>query len=392
MKKNLSLITLLCLFLGILAGLFAKPLVSAVSFLGTIYINLLKFLIGPVVFTSIVPTVHDSFRRKDSVLGKAIFTYVAMFLATFFLMSVLVTLLDPAKGFTFPATEWNGTTQSLSFEEILINLFPSNPVTIFAELKLFAIIVFAYLVGVASASIGNGEKLISGTIIIRDLFFKILEYIMYLTPLAVFALIGTTVMNYGTVILGVGIRYILTAYLGGLLTVIVIMILPVWILTGIDPWNYLKKVYRVWLVSLTTCSSAATLPTTMKVCKEEFGVSEEICDVVSPLGCTIHMCGGAVSFALLGLFCSKLYGVQISFMTYLLMAVSALLINMSAPGIPNGGVVIGATYLQLLGIPLDFIGFYSGLYKVLDMLYTTLNVTGNITANVILSRKGKKVH
>lgn len=392
MKKNLSLITLLCLFLGILAGLFAKPLVSAVSFLGTIYINLLKFLIGPVVFTSIVPTVHDSFRRKDSVLGKAIFTYVAMFLATFFLMSVLVTLLDPAKGFTFPATEWNGTTQSLSFEEILINLFPSNPVTIFAELKLFAIIVFAYLVGVASASIGNGEKLISWTIIIRDLFFKILEYIMYLTPFAVFALIGTTVMNYGTVILGVGIRYILTAYLGGLLTVIVIMILPVWILTGIDPWNYLKKVYRVWLVSLTTCSSAATLPTTMKVCKEEFGVSEEICDVVSPLGCTIHMCGGAVSFALLGLFCSKLYGVQFSFASYLLMAVSALLINMSAPGIPNGGVVIGATYLQLLGIPLDFIGFYSGLYKVLDMLYTTLNVTGNITANVILSRKGKKVH
>lgn len=392
MKKNLSLITLSCLFLGILAGLFAKPLVSAISFIGTIYINLLKFLIGPVVFTSIVPTVHDSFKRKDSVLGKAIFTYVAMFLATFFLMSALVTVLDPAKGFTFPATEWNGSTQSLSFQEILINLFPSNPITIFAELKLFAIIVFAYLVGVGSASIENGKKLASGIIIIRDLFFRILEYIMYLTPLAVFALIGTTVMNYGTVILGVGIRYILTAYLGGLLTIIVVMILPVWILTGIDPWNYLKKVYRVWLVSLTTCSSAATLPTTMKVCKEEFGVSEEICDVVSPLGCTIHMCGGAVSFALLGLFCSKLYGIEISFGTYLLMAVSALLINMSAPGIPNGGVVIGATYLQLLGIPLDFIGFYSGLYKVLDMLYTTLNVTGNITANVILSRKDKKVH
>ncbi|MBQ2509730.1 MAG: cation:dicarboxylase symporter family transporter, partial [Erysipelotrichaceae bacterium] len=138
-----------------------------------------------------------------------------------------------------------------------------------------------------------------------------------------------------------------------------------------------------------TCSSAATLPTTMKVCKEEFGVSEEICDIVSPLGCTIHMCGGAVSFALLGLFCSRLYGIEISLGTYLLMSVSALLINMSAPGIPNGGVVIGASYLQLLGIPLDFIGFYSGMYKILDMLYTTLNVTGNITANVILSRKRK---
>ena len=389
MKKNLSLITLLCLFLGIGAGLWAKPLVSAVSFIGTIYINLLKFLIGPVVFTSIVPTVYDSSKRKDRTLSRAVLTYVLMFLATFFLMSALVVILDPAKGFTFPATDWNGNTQPLSLKEIVINLFPSNLVTIFAETKLFAIIVFAYMIGICAAKIKNGNRLISGTVIVRDLFFKMLEYIMYLTPFAVFVLIGNTVADYGTVIIGVGLKYIATAWLGGLLTVIVVMILPVWVLTGIDPWQYLKKVYKVWLVSLTTCSSAATLPTTMKVCKEEFGVSEEICDVVSPLGCTIHMCGGAVSFALLGLFCSRLYGIEISLGTYLLMSVSALLINMSAPGIPNGGVVIGASYLQLLGIPLDFIGFYSGMYKILDMLYTTLNVTGNITANVILSRKRK---
>ena len=85
-----------------------------------------------------------------------------------------------------------------------------------------------------------------------------------------------------------------------------------------------------------------------------------------------------------------MYQVEITLPLYLLMMVSALLINMSAPGIPNGGVVIGATYLQLLGIPLDFIGFYSGLYKILDMLYTTLNVTGNITANVLIAKFKKQ--
>ena len=167
--------------------------------------------------------------------------------------------------------------------------------------------------------------------------------------------------------------------------------MPVWVIAGISPLQYLKKVYKVWLVSLTTCSSAATLPTTMKVCEEEFGVSKEVVDIVSPLGCTIHMCGGAVSFALLGLFCSRMYGVAIDLPTYLMMVVFALLINMSAPGIPNGGVVIGASYLSLLSIPLDFIGFYSGLYKILDMLYTTLNVTGNITANVILNHLKKSL-
>ena len=391
MKRNISLLTLLCLALGILSGLFLKPLVTSLSFIGTIYINLLKFLIGPIVFSSIVPTIYASSKKKDATLRMAILTYMAMFIATFLLTSLAVTLLDPAKGFTFPAAEWNGQTQSLSVQEIIINLFPNNLVSIFAETKLFAIILFAYMLGLCAGKVKDGDKLIKGVEILRDVFFRILEYIMVLTPLAVFALIGNTVASYGLTVIGVGLRYIATAYLCGLITVAVVMILPVWVSAGISPLQYLKKVYKVWLVSLTTCSSAATLPTTMKVCEEEFGVSKEVVDIVSPLGCTIHMCGGAVSFALLGLFCSRMYGVAIDLPTYLMMVVFALLINMSAPGIPNGGVVIGASYLSLLSIPLDFIGFYSGLYKILDMLYTTLNVTGNITANVILNHLKKSL-
>ena len=390
MNRKISLYTLLSLVLGICAGLWAKPLVTSISFIGTIYINLLKFLIGPVVFTSITATIYHSQKNKDSKLSKAILTYVTMFLATYVLMSTLVIIIDPAKGFTFPATDWNGTAQSLSVQEIIINLFPSNIITIFAETKLFAIIMFAYAFGIALNYSKKGDMIADNIEAIRDAFYKILEYIVHLTPFAVFALIGNTVANYGTVIIGMGLRYIAVAYLGGILTIVLVMMLPVWIIAGINPIEYIKKVYKVWMVSLTTCSSAATLPTTMKVCKEEFGVPDEVVDVVSPLGCTIHMCGGAVSFALLGLFCSRMYQVEITLPLYLLMMVSALLINMSAPGIPNGGVVIGATYLQLLGIPLDFIGFYSGLYKILDMLYTTLNVTGNITANVLIAKFKKQ--
>ena len=392
MKKNLSIYTLIALFAGILAGLFLKPFVVEISFIGTIYINLLKFLIGPVVFTSIVTTIYASQERHDRIIVKAVSVYILMFLATFILTSLLVVIIDPVSGFSFPNTEWNGTTQKLSIQEIIVNLFPSNIVSIFLDTKLFAIIMFAYVLGISAYKVKDGDKLIKGINIIKDVFFKILEYIMYLTPLAVFSLISNTVANYGTVIIGVGLRYIAMAYLGGLATIIFIMILPVWFIAKINPVDYIRKVYKVWLVSLTTCSSAATLPTTMKVCREEFSVEENIVDIVSPLGCTIHMCGGAVSFALLGLFCSKMYGIEVDLMTFIMMMFASLLINMSAPGIPNGGVVIGATYLELLGIPLNFIGFYSGLYKILDMLYTTLNVTGNITANVIISRvnKGEK--
>lgn len=138
-------------------------------------------------------------------------------------------------------------------------------------------------------------------------------------------------------------------------------------------------------MTITTCSSSAVLPYTIKVCNEEFNVPKEITDVVVPLGCTIHMCGGAVSFALLGIFCANIYGISINVGTYLLMLISALLINMAAPGIPNGGVVIGATFLNMFGIPLNFIGFYAGIYKLLDMSYTTLNVTGDISANLLIN-------
>ena len=389
MKRNLSIYTLIALAAGIVAGLFLKPFVVQLSFIGTIYINLLKFLIGPIVFTSMASTIYASQGRKDRIIIKAVSIYILMFLATYLLMSLLVIIIDPARGFSFPNTEWSGTTQSLSIQDIIVNLFPSNIVSIFLDTKLFAIIMFAYILAKSAYAIKDGDKLIKYITLLRDIFFKILEYVMHLTPFAVFSLISNTVANYGTSIIGVGIRYIAMAYFGGLMTIIFIMILPVWLMAKINPLEYIRKVYKVWLVSLTTCSSAATLPTTMKVCKEEFGVDEKIVDVVSPLGCTIHMCGGAVSFALLGLFCSKLYGVQVDLLTFILMVVFSLLINMSAPGIPNGGVVIGATYLELLKIPLNFIGFYSGLYKILDMLYTTLNVTGNITANVIISNLNK---
>ena len=91
-----------------------------------------------------------------------------------------------------------------------------------------------------------------------------------------------------------------------------------------------------------------------------------------------------------GLFCSDLFGVPITIGKYIMMLIYAILINMAAPGIPNGGVAIGATYLQLLGIPLDFIGFYSGIYKLLDMIYTSLNVTDDIASNVIINYIRKK--
>ena len=390
MKKNISLITLLFLVLGILFGLFLPNYVEYISFIGTIYISFLKYMVVPVVFTSISVSIYNSHKLKSNLVPITLLVFALMFIATFLLTSIIVTLIDPSSGFVLENSSWEGETTTIGIASILINLVPKDLNKFLSGSYLFFVILLAFVVGFTCNYFEAGEKVIDIIKKIKDFLYKFLEYFMYISPLAVFSLISNTIVKYGSILLGIGVKYILTAYICTIAALLIVMVLPILLICKMSPLTFIKKVYKIWTMTISTCSSAATLPYTMKTCKEEFDVPEEVTDVVVPLGTTIHMCGGAVSFALLGLFCSKLFNVEVTFGQYILMLISALLINMAAPGIPNGGVVIGATYLQILGIPLDFIGFYSGIYKLLDMVYTSLNVTDDIASNVIINYLNNK--
>lgn len=386
-NKIINMTTLLGIVLAIVFGICFPNIIKELSFLGTIYVNLLKFMIVPIIFSSIVVTIYNSNKKKDRILLKAIIIFILMFLVSFLITAIISFIIMPGKGFKYDAVEWSGKIEKFSFSDIIVNLFPTNIVSMFESGSLFSIIIFAFVSGFIAHKVENGESVIKFMDGVKNIFYKLLEYIMYLTPVGVFALLGTAIADYGDVIFGVGIKYIAMAYLCSLLVLLLVMLIPACIYGKISPIAYIKKMYKIWIMTLTTCSSQATLPTTIKVCNEEFNIPDKVTDITVPLGCTIHMCGGAVSFALLAIFCSQLFSIDISFIKFLLMIVSALLINMAAPGIPNGGIVIGASYLALLNIPLSFIGFYSGIYKLLDMAYTTLNVTGDVTANIIINSK-----
>jgi len=390
MKKIFNILIILGLILGLLGGVYFPSVMNELSFLGTIYINLLKFMITPIVFTTVTVSIYNSINKKSKILTKTVLTFIVMFVITFLLTSLLVIIINPIEGFEYQIINWTEELTSFKITDIIINLFPTNIITIFQNNMIFPTIIFAVVCGICARKTANGNKAIEIIESFKNIFNKMLEYIMYLTPIGVFSLIGTTIANYGETIIGVGARYIGMAYLASIIILLIVMILPVWLFAKINPITYVKKISKIWLVTLTTCSSAATLPYTIKVCNEELKIPSKTTDIVVPLGCTIHMCGGAVSFALLGLFCSALFGIEITISTYLLMLLSATLINMAAPGIPNGGIVIGATYLSMFGIPLSFMGFYSGIYKLLDMAYTTLNVTGDITANILINQFDKK--
>lgn len=384
-SKILGFASLAAFILAIPAGMLFPSFCKGIESLGTIYVNLLKLMIVPVLFSGIVSALADGRTDISGITLRTIIVFIVMFAASFILCSVLWVIIRPGVGAAFAETAWDGEVTAVTLSGFLTSLFPSNIVTAMSQNALLPVIIFAFVMGIAIRECGL-RKLADVFGELSAAFNRMLSYVMYLTPVGVFALLCNTVANYGGRILGTAAVYIGCAYLGCLLITVSVMILPVSLYCGISPLTYLKRVYKIWLMTLTTCSSAATLPNTIKVCNEEFGVPESITNLVVPLGCTIHMCGGAVSFSLLAFFNMQMFGIRPDVGMLLLMFLTALLLNMGAPGIPGGGIVIGATYLSILGIPISFIGFYAGIYRLLDMAYTTMNVCGDITANVLINK------
>lgn len=387
-SKIISIASLAAFVLAVIIGLTAPGFCNAIECVGTIYVNLLKIMIVPVLFTGIAAGLANNIESVSGITVKTILLFIIMFVISFLVCVGLWTAIKPGAGAAFQEVAWDGELTELSFSAFLVSLFPNNILTAMSNNTILPVIIFAFVFGIAI----NKCKLTRLAGVVQDLstaFNRMLSYIMYFTPFGVFSLMSNTVANYGSKILGTAAVYIGCAYLGCVVIAIIVMIIPVWMICKISPIAYVRRVYKVWLMTLTTCSSAATLPTTIRVCNEEFGVSNEITNLVVPLGCTIHMCGGAVSFSLLAMFNMQMIGMPMTFGLFILMLVLALVINMGAPGIPGGGIAIGATFLSVLGIPITFIGFYAGIYRLLDMAYTTMNVCGDITANVLIDHYQK---
>ena len=386
--KAIGIASLAAFVLAIICGILLPQFCSSIAVLGTIYVNLLKIMIVPVLFTAIASSLSKGSEGVSKITIKTILLFIVMFAASFVICTLLWIVIKPGVGAGFEEIAWDGEIMQLSFSDFLVSLFPTNIISAMSENAMLPVIIFAFVFGVVIRRL-RLERLGEVVDEANRAFAQMLSYVMYLTPVGVFALMGNTVAQYGGRILGTAAVYIGCAYLGCAVIAVLVMILPVWIYCKITPAEYIKKVYKVWLMTLSTCSSSATLPTTIRVCNEEFGIPERITSLVVPLGCTIHMCGGAVSFSLLAMFNMQLLGVNLSFGFFMLMLFTALIINMGAPGLPGGGIVIGATYLSILGLPLNFIGFYAGIYRVLDMAYTTMNVCGDISANILINKMVK---
>lgn len=382
MKNKVNILIFMGFILGILGGIFIPNIMNSISFLGNIYINLLKLIIIPVLFTTISVSIYKN--TKSKILFKTIFTFILMFISVFLISSLIVYIINPTSYFKLDNIKSEIVPITLNITDFFLNIFPSNIIDVISKNNIIFIIIFASIFGYSASKVKNGKEVINFIEIISKIFNKILEYIIYLTPIAVFSLMGTSISTYGINVLSNALIYIVLAYF---ISIIIILLFLIIMKNKVKPLIYLKKILKLWIVSLSTCSSVATLPYTLKTCKEDLNLNEESVDLIIPLGTTINKIGGAISFAILSIWTTKLFGIEINAIMFITMLFISLLLNMAAVGIPSGGIVLGATYLTMLGIPLSFMGVYSAIYRLLDMAYTTLNVTGNINASILLDKK-----
>lgn len=394
LKKNLFIRIAIGFAVGIVSGIVVPKVSADTKFVGDIYLNLLRMMIVPIIFFSVTTGIMNLGSGKDlrRIGFKTISLFVLMFIVSSAVSLAVAYLIRPGYHVVLEnAPVYEGELANPTAVEFFTNIFPSNIIDAMAKGNILAVILFSSLFAIATLSVGAkaepAKKVIQS---LSDIFFRILDFVMETSPLGVASLMAFSVAQYGAGIFTALGKYIFTAYAACIAVFVIVMLIPTILYTKINPKVFMKGLFKIWLVTLSTTSSAATLPTSLKVSTEEYHAPEDISSFVIPLGCTINMCGGASSFCCLALFVADFYNIPLGLGQIIYLVLIATLINMGAPGIPGGGIILGASFLSIIGLPFDLMGPIAAFYRLLDMVFTTMNVTGDISANLMIAKSEGK--
>ncbi len=377
--------------LGILLGALLPEFSIATKVVGDIYLNMIKLMIIPIVFCAVfcgIANIRDGALLRR-IGARTVILYVLMFIASSVVSLAIAWIIRPGLGTVFENAPTYDPSNLVSptVSSFLANIVPSNIISAAANGDTLPVILFTIVSAIAVVAVEDKAKPVVDFVnSLSAVMFKVLGYFMEFSPIGVMSLMAFSVAQYGAGIFSALAKYIGTCWLACIVTFIIVMVVPVWLYTGVSPAKFVKACGKVALVTLSTTSSAATLPTTINVSVEDLGAPEDISRFTLPLGCTINMCGGACSFCCLAVFVSDFYNINLPLGTIIFLVVVATLINMAAPGIPGGGVVLGASFLSIIGLPFDLMGAISGFYRLLDMAFTTMNVEGDVAANLIIAK------
>ena len=356
---------------------------------GRIFVASLKLLVVPLVLVSLIcgsSSLGDSARMGPIAVKTLCFylatTAIAISLALFFAV-----LVSPGNGIEMAGSAAFQARQAPPLGDVLVDIFPSNPVRAMADGKMLQIIVFALLFGYAISHAGEpGRRLASFFRDMDAVIMKMVEILMLLAPYGVYALLSKLFAT-----LGIGAILDLAAYVFTVIGVLLLHALGVYSIllrtfTGLSPRMLLRKMRPIWAFAFSTASSGATLPITLRTVEKRLGVHNSVAGFTVPLGATINMDGTAIMQGVATVFIAQVYGVDLSVADFMTVILTATLASVGTAAVPGVGLITLALVLEQAGLPVEGIALIIGVDRLLDMVRTAVNVTGDTTISIIVAK------
>ena len=391
-RINLSAAILIGLGLGILAGLALQrvPWVASTFLqpLGNLFLNVVKMLIVPLVFSSIAVGACGLGDAKSvgRVGGKTIAFYLFTTALAVTVGLVAGNLFSIGRGLGLTAPESSEPAQDLDLADTLLNIAPTNPVAALAEGNMLQVIFFALVLGGGILAAGErGRPLFRGLEALADVMYEITGKVMYFSPVAVFALIAPVIAQHGLSVLADLLGVVALVYGACLVHALVVYSAAVAGLGRMSPLCFLKEAAPAILFAFSSASSAATLPFSLAAA-ERLGASHPVRSFVLPLGATINMDGTAIYQGVCALFIANAYGIPLDLSQQLTIVLTCTLASIGTAGVPGAGTIMLSMVLTSVGLPVEGVSLVWGVDRILDMARTTLNITGDIACSVVVSR------
>ncbi len=372
------------LVLGVITGLLWGPEAESIKWIGDLFIAAIKMLVVPLIFTSLVSGVIaiGDLRKLGAVGGRAILLFIITGQIAVWIGLALGTFFAPGIGLDTSRLDLGSVPESTftGWTDMIVATVPSSPVQVMADGAVLPLIVFSLLIGVGilmAKEEGSPVAAIfdSAAIVMQ----KVTAVVMELTPFGVFALIAWVAGTLGQDALIALAKLVGLNYLGCLLLIGVIYVALIKLVARLPVHDFFRGMIDAMAVAYSTASSSATLPVTLRCLERNIGVSRSVSSFTASLGATVNMDGTAMYLGLATLFGAQIFGIDLSFADYILVAVTATLGSIGAAGIPGTGLIMMTLVFSSVGVPLETIAFVAGVDRLMDMMRTTTNVTSDAT-------------
>ena len=405
-KKKISLTSMIfiALIAGAITGMVLHYLVPDSSVkndvivegvlyvLGQGFIRLMKMLVVPLVFCSLVcgsMAIGDT-KKLGNVGGKTLAFYLVTTAVAVAVALGIGTLLRPGIGLDMSKIQVNAsdieTMESTSLVQTILNIIPDNPIKSLASGEMLQIIVFALIIGVILAKLGERAETVSNFISqFNDIMMEMTMMVMSLAPIGVFSLIARTFATIGFSAFVPLAKYMIAVLIALAIQCFGVYQILLKLFTGLNPVKFIRKFFPVMAFAFSTATSNATIPLSIDTLYKKMGVSKKISSFTIPLGATINMDGTSIMQGVAVMFAAQAFGIHLTPMDYVTVIGTATLASIGTAGIPSVGLVTLTMVFNSVGLPVEAIGIIMGIDRILDMARTAVNITGDAVCTTIVA-------